>query len=205
MLVDHHAVLYIADSLEHLEIPDEMKRTTVDTEVFSMSTLSIATVRTIIDIAYQKPVEEKVRTIVIVSQSIAIEAQHALLKILEDPPPTTRFILTLSSSQQLLPTLISRLHVVSQSEIKNQTNDDYVSFLSLSYKERMELITKKAKEKDSDWMARLLSAITKSTQHAKTLKEKKLLMTVSEFQHLRGASKKMLIEALALSLPVEKP
>ncbi len=42
------------------------------------------------------------------AQLLSIEAQNALLKVLEEPPPGTFIILTLSSEQAVLPTIRSR-------------------------------------------------------------------------------------------------
>jgi DNA polymerase-3 subunit delta' len=45
----------------------------------------------------------------LVSQEASTEAANALLKVLEEPPPDTLFILTASDPDQLLPTIRSRL------------------------------------------------------------------------------------------------
>lgn len=46
------------------------------------------------------------------SQLLTVEAQNALLKLLEEPPAGTVFILTAGHSQALLPTVRSRLHTI---------------------------------------------------------------------------------------------
>ena len=48
------------------------------------------------------------------------EASNAFLKLLEEPPEKTFFILVAESSDQLLPTLISRCQIVSLSPINNE-------------------------------------------------------------------------------------
>lgn len=46
------------------------------------------------------------------AQQMTTEAQNALLKILEEPPRDTVFILTTSQAQSLLPTIRSRLQII---------------------------------------------------------------------------------------------
>ncbi len=48
----------------------------------------------------------------------SIEAQNAFLKLLEEPPEKTLFILTVKSAYNLLPTIISRSHVVKLDQPK---------------------------------------------------------------------------------------
>ncbi|MGH7240016.1 MAG: hypothetical protein ACREHG_08110, partial [Candidatus Saccharimonadales bacterium] len=47
------------------------------------------------------------------AQRMSIEAQNALLKLLEEPPPGTVLILTADNAQALLPTVRSRLQTIS--------------------------------------------------------------------------------------------
>lgn len=46
------------------------------------------------------------------AQTMGIEAQNAFLKLLEEPPKNTNFILTSSNATALLPTIISRTQVI---------------------------------------------------------------------------------------------
>ncbi len=61
------------------------------------------------------PGSETIRRVVIVeqAQTMSIEAQNAFLKLLEEPPADTVIILTASATQQLLPTILSRLQQVT--------------------------------------------------------------------------------------------
>lgn len=47
------------------------------------------------------------------SQNMTVEAQNALLKTLEEPPSGTMIILTAPGERQLLPTVLSRLQIVT--------------------------------------------------------------------------------------------
>lgn len=203
MLPDHHAVIVRADSISVAGLPETFTRPSIDVEIIESSTLSIGQVRSLIDLAYQRPVEAPKRSIVVVANTIAPEAQHALLKVLEEPPATTRFILVLASTEGLLPTLRSRLHfMASTSTLANAA--DFVAFCALSFGERMEIITKKAKEKDTTWMQHIFTGATNAASLSSSVSLKRMALTISEFQALRGASKKMLLEGIALTLPVKK-
>ena len=57
------------------------------------------------------------------------EAQNSILKILEEPPPKTIFILITDSSQGLLPTIVSRTVPMEFSFV---ADDDIISFLDKS-------------------------------------------------------------------------
>ena len=71
--------------------------------------ISIASIRDMIHRASIHPSEGEHRVIIIQeSEKMTIEAQNALLKILEDPPDGTWFILLCQHQDQLLPTIVSR-------------------------------------------------------------------------------------------------
>lgn len=74
-------------------------------------TIKIDQVRDAIDRAAYRPFEGR-RRVVIVDEADALvgEAQNALLKTLEEPPPATVFVLVTSRPDLLLPTVRSRCH-----------------------------------------------------------------------------------------------
>lgn len=57
----------------------------------------------------------------------SLEAQNAMLKILEEPPNQVLFILTSSSVSRLLPTIVSRTKVIKLGESPKPTIDEKVS------------------------------------------------------------------------------
>ncbi|MDZ7744961.1 MAG: hypothetical protein U5K77_04375 [Candidatus Saccharibacteria bacterium] len=61
------------------------------------------------------PGSQKIRRVIIIhdAQNLTVEAQNALLKILEEPPEDVRIIMTSVSQKALLPTVESRLHHVN--------------------------------------------------------------------------------------------
>lgn len=69
-------------------------------------------VRDIISKAYVIPNESEVKVFVLLkTQTMSEAAQNALLKILEEPPKFTRFILVCTAVSKMLPTVLSRCSV----------------------------------------------------------------------------------------------
>lgn len=116
---------------------------------------------------FLKPIKSESKVIIIdEAELLTVEAQNALLKILEEPPAHTLIILSTNTKETLLPTILSRCQII-QLEEEQQT---------LSEKEKAELNTfleefskwgigerlKKAetlakdKEKAIDWLGKLI-------------------------------------------------
>ncbi|WP_162166671.1 DNA polymerase III subunit delta' [Campylobacter fetus] len=75
--------------------------------IFEYDNFLVDDAKEIINEAYIAEIEEKV--IVIMAFKFGIEPQNALLKILEEPPKNSVFILVAPSKNSLLPTIRSRL------------------------------------------------------------------------------------------------
>jgi hypothetical protein len=154
--------------------------------------------------AHRRPDGEAVEKILIVAtEFITEEAQQALLKIIEEPPLSTRFIFVIPSGYSFLPTLESRFERV---ETKGDERGMVVfsEFKKAPYSARLELIEQSIKNKDLTWQADikhgLLHYLTYEcdSQSAQTLKE---LEYIVRLLLTRGASNKFLLEHLALTLP----
>jgi DNA polymerase III delta prime subunit len=91
-------------------------------------TISIETAREITSLIKLKTTgNAQIRRVVIIenAQCLTIEAQNALLKTFEEPPMDTVFILTLTGISAVLPTILSRLQVVTLQPIEQRTVIDY--------------------------------------------------------------------------------
>jgi hypothetical protein len=148
------------------------------------------------------------------------EAEHALLKMFEEPSTDTHFFLIMPSADMLLPTLRSRLLVIRAQE--NIASRDAVTFrgqefLRLSKAERLHYIADMLEEYDDDAKHEMLKgvavalldgielALRASLGNAIASAEQQLafkeVLICKSYMRDRGASTKMLLEYIALILP----
>lgn len=99
------------------------------------------------------------KTIVIAALSFTIEAQNALLKILEEPPNNTCFIIYCRLKSLLLPTIRSRMIIVD--ELQKQRPKPFVIDLKTLNLEQIYLFIKQCEkqreEYNGDWLKTALS------------------------------------------------
>ena len=107
---EHHAILIFADSLALSGIPDAYLEQGADVLHLIKDRFGIDDARELSEQASQTPFASSVRVFVIATNDVAVEAQNALLKLLEEPPQHARFYLILPPGSFLLPTLRSRLY-----------------------------------------------------------------------------------------------
>jgi len=75
--------------------------------------------------AYTLPNEAACKVYVLLgAHTMTVEAQNALLKLLEEPPDYVRIILTVPNRRQLLQTVISRVTTLSLGELSNEHIDE---------------------------------------------------------------------------------
>ena len=202
-MIDHHAVLLVGRSLAESGYIDNLPLETTELLVLKFETLSINDVRQIIQMAFAKPLSALTETIVIEANAITSEAQQALLKIMEEPPATTKFILVLASVEGLLPTLLSRLtQPQSNLPLKRETNSFFTIFQTSSYAARLECIARVTKDKDVSQIELLRTGVVWWLSHAPTSSQTAVLLDCVTRLMMRGASKKMLLEEIALTLPI---
>lgn len=85
--------------------------------------LGIETIRKIREFLSLKPYQAKNHALVLlVAENLTLDAQNALLKTLEEPTGEAMIILGAASEEQLLPTIISRCHVVNLHSDNNNQN-----------------------------------------------------------------------------------
>lgn len=207
MLIDsHHALLYRAENILEAGIVLEELEASAEVYIFRKDTLNIAEARLLIDRANHLPLNKPVQIIIIEVGTILIEAQQALLKILEEPPVTTRFILVIKPKAMLLSTILSRCQIVDSPHkptAESIVDKSLEAFLALSVPERIVCIADRVKKKDDNWFLGMNQQLYKYLNAAK-LKPTKELQDYATYLQQRGASKKMLWEALAFRLPVVK-
>lgn len=203
----HHAHLIFADSLDVSTLPVLYRTQSADVLHMSNDRFTIDDARELSRLAQQKPFEADLRTVVICTKDIAVEAQNALLKLLEEPPAHTQFYIVIKRTALLLPTLRSRLSTEEDTHhAPSRENDAFASFKRSSYADRLASIAEKTKEKDAAWIEEILRGSEEYTQlHTSSAKGPILRSVVFIRNYLgsKGASSKMLLEELALTLPLK--
>lgn len=86
--------------------------------------IGIEAVRSIQKHMYLSPLRGKTKAIIIKNaETLTIEGQNALLKMLEEPPSRTLFVLLASSSEAFIPTVLSRCAIVTLQKNKDDEPD----------------------------------------------------------------------------------
>lgn len=200
-MLTHHAYLLFADGLSDASLPQEYKTPSIDVLHILRDRFSIADARELSGWAGQKPFESEKRVFIIVTEDIAVEAQNALLKLLEEPSPTALFYVIIPRTAALLPTLRSRLYELEDENEARKDNTAFIEFLHSSYGERMRLIAAKTKDKDVRWIEEVVAGVEKVASESRSEILLRGVLFVRQYVKKKGASAKMLLEELSLLLP----
>jgi len=89
-----------------------------DVTIVSNDTIGIAQARNMRDIAVLSPISGRYRVFIVEeADRLTLQSANSLLKILEEPPPSTIFIFTVRDINNLLKTILSRAMVVPFSPV----------------------------------------------------------------------------------------
>jgi len=202
-MTSHHAVLF-SSAAPLLHVFDEAAPLSFAAE-YRLPQLGIDDVRTLIAAAYRRPHgDDIIQTLLVATEFITEEAQQALLKIIEEPPLSTRFVFVLPRGYNLLPTLESRFERQSEEGIVAHDISAFREFKNASYAERIAAIELSTKNKDHAWQQEIkngLAAYLLGHKAELPLPALKELEYVVRLLLTRGASNKFLLEHLALTLP----
>ncbi len=202
---NHHAYLLYANALVESSVPLEYQKVGVDTYHIVIDSLGIDDVRTLTEKSIQRPFESDVCVFVIVARIITVQAQNALLKLFEEPPVHSQFYVVLPPTVSLLPTLRSRLAELGiNKNYEQKENEAFTMFLNASYAERLSSIAEHTKIKDVVWAEEIVVGC-EYFAHTTTKNKTQILtsvLLVRSYIGTNGASSKMLLEELALVLPV---
>ena len=201
--MDHHALLFIGTHDDVFAcIPESYRVRNVDTHHISCSRFGINEARSLKETASNRPIQESKRRFVIETNEILREAQNALLKLFEDPPETAQFLVILPHERNIIPTLRSRFHIVTP-QVAPSTDDVFPAFKNMSYSQRLTEISRKVQSKDTEWIHEILNGIEHSS-NINTQKNPTLIRDILQartYIDTRGASPKMILEHIALTLP----
>jgi hypothetical protein len=172
-------------------------------EYVEVSGFGIDDVRSLTLMAYRTPSVGDRLGIVVILQNMTVEAEQALLKLLEEPPLTTAFLFCVPESVFILPTLLSRFSVVG-GNIERLSTASFGEFVALPIPARITLIGEKLAAKDTNWQQEIKQgALSYLTKRKEVLASEVVVALYYVVEHLltRGASNKQLLEELAFSLP----
>lgn len=197
----HHAQLVRDNSVQVRKIECTSAKTEVQDQFIER--FGIDDAKELIRKAHNRPVQSEELTLIVRTEFITLEAQNALLKVLEEPPSSTKFIFILPYDFTVLPTLQSRFHetveVVQKQSI--EAKEIFEEFLTANYKERLSEIENAIKTKNLEWQRLvkkgLIHYIATADKKNKSLAS---LEYVARTLLTRGASNKMLLEHMALIL-----
>ena len=199
-----HAVLHIGTRSDAFGALGGISETETDPDVIvrEYATFGIDDASALRHEANLRPVVRDERVFVLILTTVTVEAQNALLKIFEEPL-ASQFHIIVSSEDTLIPTLRSRMRVERYATgIDPNAQALAQAFLAAPYTERLADVAAGAKNKDDAWFRGVLRGLEEG--YTKTLPPDALTAVVFVHMYIehRGASKKMLFEYLALSLPV---
>lgn len=204
-MTSHHAVLFSCNNPLTYTPPDYETLTTENQ--LRMPQFGINDARKLIETAHRRPDRTDIcRTILVATEFITEDAQQALLKILEEPPLSTKFLFIIPEGYTLLPTLESRFERATHM-IEHQTSEVFTTFLAASYKERFELIEDSVKKKAVIWQTDIKKGLVTTLQSSDRVCDE---ATIRELEYVarllltRGASNKFLLDHLALLLPLKQ-
>lgn len=200
----HHAQLFLGSFLwARTVLPSVCLTQNADVIHYTHDRMGIDQVRRLVYEAYLAPFSGDLRMFVIVFRSITHEAQNALLKLLEEPPKTAQFFVVTSMHTELLPTLRSRLMLMATEESLSDATSKSTcdTFRHMSYAERLATIASRTSEKDDVWFDALMEGLEIYASEKKDAALMADVLMVRQYSASPGASKKMLLEHLALSLP----
>lgn len=196
----HHAVLVRSDSIEGFSLNEKTEDCEITDTTYEK--LGISEVRELINQAHQRPMEGDCKLMIIRTEFITIEAQNALLKVLEEPPQSTSFIFVVPESFQFLPTLLSRFSQGVEGDKVTDENINFDEFLKSDIKKRLEDIETHIKKKDVAWQRSIKVGLIEYIKSQQSDKNKTAeLEFTARLLLTRGASNKMLLEQTALTLP----
>ena len=191
MSESHHAYAYYGTDCSVL--PAAVQEPSTDVLHVVVDRLGVAESRTLKQRAYSRPVAGARKSLVLIFSSATIEAQSALLKLLEEPPADVVLYLVVPHKEVLLDTVQSRL--VDMSDAATTNSADWEQLRTQPIATQLSTIAEKAKNKDTAWQQSVITATIHD--EAVPAHTRSLLDT---YARLPGASRKMLLEELVLTV-----
>lgn len=156
--------------------------------------------------AQLRPLAGDTQHFVVTTSFVTHEAQNALLKLFEEPPEGAMFTLVVPTGFAMLPTLQSRIGIESTWQEASDDTAQWQAFAAASYVDRLEQIAtwQKNKDKDPVWLQSMVRGVQALKLSQVAPSSATALQLVGTKLATRGAGNKMLLEHLALLLPLQK-
>jgi len=161
----------------------------------------------------EKANTEGKKIFIISTNSFLLEAQQALLKLLEEPILNTHFFLIIPDINSLLTTFRSRFYLIKNSKEENKS-ENAVKFIKMSLQQRIDFLKELLAENDGEQEDRSVdSARFKALNFLNELETSLVSRTVldttcfehcfkvREFLRMPGSSPKTLMESVAIMIP----
>jgi len=153
------------------------------------------------------------KVFVLTMNGITVEAQNALLKLLEEPAEYALFFLLVPSLHIILPTVRSRLAIINLHDSSNvgdsEVSAEAKAFLKLSQPERLEFVKslvddiskeKKTKQDAIDFLNAIEGVIYRELGVKNGNKQLEIIGNTKKYLTDRAPSIKMLLEYVSLSI-----
>jgi DNA polymerase III delta prime subunit len=216
--IDHHA--YVVAGQKESLIPllldmfenkfDIAINGNPDFSVIHFESFGIDESRKIKEMQSMKSLGASKRIFVISTNAITVQAQNAMLKMFEEPTENTHFFIIVPSTSFFIDTLLSRM-VVLENDILDKVDKtlNAKDFLKMTYPERLKMIekflkafkdNKEGKSVASNFFSEIEVVLAKDVKKNKEALEK--LLEIKKYVFDTSSSLKILLETLALTLPV---
>ncbi len=204
MLISHHAYFLVGE--EGGIVAELRAAAPADWWYHRVSTFGIEDSRALRSQQLERPAGEE-RFFIIVTELLTVEAQNALLKMLEEPTPGNRFFFIIPSAGFLLPTLVSRAEVIHHDQLS--PTDLVPQFVTAPPSTRLKLVGELVTRRQaldfvislSRWSEK--SAVLKTTPATWARVVEELIRTEAYLQKT-GSAPKLVLEHLALIWPRAK-
>lgn len=207
------------NALEYIQsVGKTRKIDQIDISVYSFEkAVGIEDVREIQKKLFLQPIKSKEKATVIQSfEGITIEAQNALLKILEEPPANTIIFITLAQKEMVLPTILSRCQIIELKDEVKLSKEEISGYLntltSLPHRgigERLKLASEVTKTENDifAWLEKMILVARQKLIETPSIPQYlNILISLQKTYYLlktTTVNKRFALENLFLSLPAD--
>lgn len=193
--------LIVTDSQENAKtyvekIREKNKIDPIDCSFLSFeNSLTIEDVRNLQKTIFLKPIKSAEKIIAIVNfQKATLEAQNAMLKILEEPPNNTTIFLTAESTDSLLTTILSRARIVKIDNAKEDISGEksdladkiFSTLISGSLEEKLKIAQDLSADKESSLslIKNMMAIARRKMLQSQSLEDVKFVQKLQEIYEL---------------------